>query len=1214
TYTDGNGCTGSCTFTVTVGLLDDASFSYPAASFCANGPNPTPTVTGLPGGTFTATPAGLVIGSATGTIDLSASTPGTYTVTYATNGACPNTASVQLTINAAPACSINGPALVCSGSTGNSYGAPAGMAIYAWSISGNGTITSPTNQQDVTVDAGGSGSYILTLTIVDGNGCSSTCSLTVNITGLSGCIVTGPDGVCANSTGIIYTAPAGLGSYAWSITGNGTIAGLANQQTVTVNAGAAGSFSLTLTISNGNSCSSTCSKTVTVNSLPVISAIPTNVSCNGANNGSIDISVSGGSGSGYVYDWLDIPGNNDTEDRSGLAPGTYSVIVTDGNGCSSTASVTITQPTALVLATTVTNVDCNGGANGAINLTVNGGTSPYTYDWADVAGTNNTEDRSGLPAGTYTVTVTDQNGCTLSSSATVGQPAPISITAVVANVSCNGDTNGSIDVTVSGGTPGYTYNWADLLGSNNPADRTGLAPGTYSVTVTDTKGCTATASFVVNEPQPIVITYVVTNVSCAGASDGAIDITVTGGTAPYTYDWADLAGPNNPEDRTNLAEATYDIKVTDANGCMANDWIMIMNGDSEPPTAICQNITVALDPNTGEVNITPAMINNGSSDNCGIANMYLSQTNFTCADVGTNTVTLTVVDTKGLTSTCTATVTIPSFITNIDIQVEDESCENYGDGTITISVDVPGGQPLYSIDGGATFNAVGFFEFLSPGVYNIVVQVQKTALCTYTTTATVNAGPPPPTWYLDWDDDGYHCNGVTVVSCTRPPGYKLASELLSMDPDCNDSDPTQTYGQVWYEDIDNDGYTTGDTLIQCLQPYGYKIAADLLSITLLDCNDNNAAIHPGATEICNGIDDNCDGQIDEGLANLTYNGNVVLASQADVDAWPQCYVIINGNLFIQNATITNLANLSNIIQVTGNVTIMNTHLNNMGGLDNLATIGGSLTIKTNGQLVSLDGLDGLTSVGNNLTVSHNFNLTDCCAIYDLINNGGVGNQISIFLNKTTCDSVQAVNTDCSNMNPLVGPQHSGSTYSSGEIFFDAQMNGSIVDLYWKVDAEYENDIYFVQKSTDGGMTYHIIVAELSVYGASGGSYLRADRIPVIGKNYYRLEIKHQDGTEEYSDVRLVDCKPLSDKVQVFPNPAADYIYLNLEALSSQDVEVKIVNQYGRQLGLIEVDGQQDHLLKIDFGKYPIEEGLYFIEYRTETGMQGSLKFYSTKRY
>ncbi len=256
----------------------------------------------------------------------------------------------------------------------------------------------------------------------------------------------------------------------------------------------AGTYTVTVTDANG--CTKTSSATITEPLVIALTTVVTNVACNGAATGAIDLTVTGGTG-GKTYDWSnDGPENpdNDPQDLTGLIPGTYTVTVTDVNGCTKSSTATITQPPALVLSTSQVNVSCNGAATGAIDLTVIAGTPGYTYLWSTG---QTTQDRTGLIAGTYTVTVTDANGCTKTSSATITQPTPIVLSTMQVDPTCGGVPNGSIDLIVSGGTPGYTYDWSNdgpENPDNDPQDLSGVASGMYTVTVTDVNGCTKTSS------------------------------------------------------------------------------------------------------------------------------------------------------------------------------------------------------------------------------------------------------------------------------------------------------------------------------------------------------------------------------------------------------------------------------------------------------------------------------------------------------------------------------------------------------------------------------------------------------------------------------------------------------------------------------------------------------------------------------------------------
>lgn len=349
-------------------------------------------------------------------------------------------------------------------------------------------------------------------------------------------------------------------------------------------------------------------------------------------------------------------------------------------------------------------------------------------------------------------------------------------------------------------------------------------------------------------------------------------------------------------------------------------------------------------------------------------------------------------------SQCTVNIT--------NVSVMNETCQGAGNGSISITATIAptGGQTFYSINGGGSWQLVGTFNNLTPGSYSVVVSNNQG--CTATATATLTAGPFQQIWFKDLDNDGY-TDGITQTSCTQPSGYKPDNQVTLGD--CNDNDPLQKPGQTWYKDTDNDGYSNGTTLVQCLRPSGYKAAVELTATTG-DCNDNNVNIKPGATEVCNGLDDDCDIQTDEGLSNQTYVGNVTFTNQAQVNAWAACYSSIQGNLLIQNSGITSLAPLANLTQVTGNLIISQTALPNLNGLNNLESVGGNLVVKMNNfgvKLTSLNGLENLLTVGGNLQVFFNFSLTNCCTIYDLVNevNGhSVEGSITIYQNPNGCSS------------------------------------------------------------------------------------------------------------------------------------------------------------------------------------------------------------------
>ncbi|MBK8501989.1 MAG: choice-of-anchor D domain-containing protein [Saprospiraceae bacterium] len=214
---------------------------------------------------------GVISGSTNGqTVTINAGATGSYTVTLAIEDAngCTSNCMQMVTVHANPTCSIAGITEVCSGSSGISYDGPAAMSTYAWAISGNGVISGANDGQTVLIDAGGTGSFTLTLAIEDVNGCMSNCMQMVTVHANPTCSIVGVMEVCSGTSGISYDGPAAMSSYAWSISGNGSINGATDGQNVVVDAGAAGIYTLSLDITDANDCVSTCMEIITVNGLP----------------------------------------------------------------------------------------------------------------------------------------------------------------------------------------------------------------------------------------------------------------------------------------------------------------------------------------------------------------------------------------------------------------------------------------------------------------------------------------------------------------------------------------------------------------------------------------------------------------------------------------------------------------------------------------------------------------------------------------------------------------------------------------------------------------------------------------------------------------------------------------------------------------------------------------------------------------------------------
>ncbi len=304
-----------------------------------------------------------------------------------------------------------------------------------------------------------------------------------------------------------------------------------------------------------------------------VSAVLTNVLCQGASTGEINITASGGTGS-YTYKWEN--GATD-EDRTNLAAGNYSVEVQDGNNCLTSTGFTITQQPALNLSLTETTISCSGENDGAIDLTVSGGLSPYLYSWTRIGNAAviaATEDISGLNPGSYSITVTDANSCQSTLiSAELTAPELLALSTTKSDVLCVGGINGTISLTIDGGTAPYTFDWSNGMSTQNISS---LAEGTYNVSVSDSKGCAATTEVTINEPTAGIELYATTtNSSSCSLSTGSIDLTVINGIAPITYVWSGPTAIGNIPDPGNLSPGIYTVSVTDDAGCSVNSSVTI---------------------------------------------------------------------------------------------------------------------------------------------------------------------------------------------------------------------------------------------------------------------------------------------------------------------------------------------------------------------------------------------------------------------------------------------------------------------------------------------------------------------------------------------------------------------------------------------------------------------------------------------------------------
>lgn len=508
-----------------------------------------------------------------------------------------------------------------------------------------------------------------TLVVTDNSNCSA--SMNVTVPGppqLTNTIAVQQPVKCFGSNNAILNSNAaggtGLLSYHWNDP--------AGQNSATASNLAAGTYSVTVTDANG--CTATASATLTQPSDLIVNTVASPATCFNLPSGSVAALVSGGQ-SPYTYQW---DNNILTQLNSSVMAGNYSVTVTDFNGCTETSSAFVSEPAQLTTSVTTTPTNCLGSSDGTALATPSGGTGPYNYKWNDT-GQQTTQTATNLPSQIFTVTVTDANGCITQQSASVASPTQLLVTLDPTDASCNQGANGSAVATASGSNGSYTYSWSTIP-VQNVATAANLNAGTYTVTVTDQKGCTATASTLIGEPAAIQFTGTSQPASCFGNSTGQVITQTAGGTSPYSYQWsAGQSGAN----LVNRPAGTYSATVTDANGCTQTLQATI----SEPTEIVLASVPVAVlckGENNGAISLT------AQGGNPGYSILWSGPSGFTAnglniSNLFAGTYIATVTDATGCVKTNVVEVNEPATALSLALPpVSDTICFLASDGKATV--------------------------------------------------------------------------------------------------------------------------------------------------------------------------------------------------------------------------------------------------------------------------------------------------------------------------------------------------------------------------------------------------------------------------------------------------------------------------------------------------------------------------------------------------
>ena len=880
----------------------------------------------------------------------------------------------------------------CSGgSDGSAVGSGSGGATpYNFMWSAGTAVPGPGNGSTTT----GLSANTYMVTATDANGCEIIQPFTIGEINPIVITLDSTDVDCnGNATGSItasFTDGTPNYSFMWSngISGTNVTPGTQVSNPTLV----AGTYRITVTDANG--CAAIDS--ITVNEptdLVVTVDLQIDPLCNGDANGSISITALGGTPgiTGYTYLWNDGP---TVEDRSMLAAGTYSVIVTDANGCTETAMATLNDPTLFTaVIDSSSDVSCNGQNDGFARVLANGGTGAYTYNWG---GGVTTAANSNLSPGSYIVTVTDANGCSETATANISEPAVLTVTTGSTPASCSGFNDGTATATAIGGTGIFTYQWDDVPGMQTSQTATGLTSGTYNVTVTDERGCTATAPAIISQPNTITLDTAKTPLLCNGDSTATATVTVVGGTGTLTYQWDDNPRMQTTATATDLPTGRFTVTVTDANGCNGSISVTIIE-----PSAVVATITAFTNPSCdGVADGTATAMGSGGTE-AGTYDFLWSdnQTTQTAVALVGGTYIVTVTDDNGCTDTASVTITNPALLTAVIDSSSDVSCNGQNDGFTRVLANGGTGAFTYNWGGG---NIAASNSNLAPGNYIVTVTdangcsetatatiIEPSALSVTTTTtpascsglndgtATANATGGTGMFTYQWDDvpgmqttltatglvggtynvtvtDGRGCTATAPAIVTQPTTLVLDSVKTSLL--CNgDSTATATVTVVGGTGMLT--YQWDDTPRMQTTPTATALPAGRFTVTVTDANGCNesinitiieptavvAVISSSTSPTCNGIADGTatamgSGGTEAGTYDFLWSDNQTTQTAVGLAGGNYIVTVTDDNGCTDTASII-LTNPPSVIVSVINQTDVDCFGANTGSL-NLDTMGG----------------------------------------------------------------------------------------------------------------------------------------------------------------------------------------------------------------------------------------------------------------------------------
>ncbi|MCB0396158.1 MAG: gliding motility-associated C-terminal domain-containing protein, partial [Flavobacteriales bacterium] len=727
------------------------------------------------------------------------------------------------------------------------------------------------------------------VTVTDVNGCTATGSITItepNTLTASVLSVTDPtcNGVCDGSVATTIAGGTTPYSYVWTdgqTTANAT--GLCD-----------GVYDLTVTDANG--CTAMTSGTVTSPN-PIVSN-PSSVSSScGVCDGSVSVAPTGGT-SPFTYVWDDASSQTSAT-ATGLCAAAYNVTITDASGCTATDVVILSDNGGATSGgEVITNATCNAACDGQVVLTPVGGQLPYSYQWND-ASSQTTATATGLCAGNYIVSISDNNGCLLPVAITITEPAVLAGTFTDSSfVDCGGNCTGMAVLTPTGGTSPYTFVWDD---GQTDSTATGLCAGAVGVTVTDVNGCQTTNSITITEPSPLVPTIISsTDLICSGVCVGTAEVAGAGGTLPYSYMWSD---GQTDSLATGLCAGSYSVTLTDVNGCADSVSVLILSPSALVGNGTSVNSTCGVC--DGSVTIAPT---GGTPGYTYVWSDASSQTSATVTGLCAALYYVTITDVNGCVLADQVPLSDNGGPTIDSMSVVDVGCNGNCDGQATVAVS-SGNPPFTYLWNDASSQTSATATGLCAGVIYVevtdglgcktvqgdtirqasslnltlvdTVSLSCNGICDGTATVTVNGGTPAYT-YL-WSDGQANatvtglCSGIYNITVTDSKGCTGTDVLVVDEPApltlsvlsapsfiCNGDTAivsatagggTAPYSYLWNDNLSS---TTANIMVSPIDTFLYIVTVTDGNGCTITGSDTLAVISPGVpvmdpdTGICKG--------------------------------------------------------------------------------------------------------------------------------------------------------------------------------------------------------------------------------------------------------------------------------------------------------------------------------------------------------------------------